>query len=157
MSIFTPTNQIRFTNVAIVRMKKGGKRFEIACYKNKVLEWRSGVETDLDNVLRIPNVFLSVSKGQTAPKEDLAKAFGAKTSTDDIIQEILRKGEMQVGEKERHAQVERLEREVIEIVAGKVVDARSKRISSFDRSGGNGDNIQIPVGETRTGRRRRGL
>jgi ribosome maturation protein SDO1 len=40
MSIFTPTNQIRLTNVAVVRMKRGGKRFEIACYKNKVLSWR---------------------------------------------------------------------------------------------------------------------
>lgn len=41
--IFTPTNQMRLTNVAIVRMKKTGKRFEIACYKNKVLSWRSKV------------------------------------------------------------------------------------------------------------------
>ena len=123
-----PSNQIRLTNVSLVRLKKGKKRFEIACYKNKVLEWRSGVEKDLDNVLQIPNVFLSVSKGQTAPKEDLAKAFGAKTSTDDIIQEILKKGEMQVGEKERHAQVERLEREIVDIVASKVVDPRSKRV-----------------------------
>ncbi|KRX70220.1 Ribosome maturation protein SBDS [Trichinella sp. T6] len=39
--IFTPTNQMRHTNVAVVRMKKAGKRFEIACYKNKVLNWRS--------------------------------------------------------------------------------------------------------------------
>lgn len=92
------------------------------------MEWRSGAEKDLDNVLQIHSVFLSVSKGQTAPKEDLAKAFGAKTSLDDIIQEILKKGEMQVGEKERHAQIERLEREVIGIVAGKVVDPRSKRV-----------------------------
>lgn len=42
MSIFTPTNQIRLTNVAIVRHKKAGKRFEIACYKNKVVSWRQG-------------------------------------------------------------------------------------------------------------------
>lgn len=111
-----------------MRLKKGKKRFEIACYKNKVLEYRSGIETDLDNVLQIPSVFLSVSKGQTAPAADLQKAFGAKTSTDDIIQEILRKGEMQVGEKERHAQIERLEKEVLDIVAGKVVDPRSKRV-----------------------------
>lgn len=41
--IFTPTNQIRLTNVAVVRMKKGGKRFEIACYRNKVLSWRNKV------------------------------------------------------------------------------------------------------------------
>lgn len=31
-----------------------------------------------------------------------------------------------------------------------IVDARSKRISSYDRSGGNGDNIQIKKGETVT-------
>lgn len=106
----------------------GKKRFEIACYKNKVLEWRSGVETDLDNVLQIPSVFLSVGKGQTAPSQDLAKAFGPKTPVNEIILEILNKGELQVGEKERHAQLERVHNEVIDIVAGKLVDPKSKRV-----------------------------
>ena len=69
-----------------------------------------------------------MSKGQTAPSADLEKAFGKENSVDDIIQEILRKGEMQVGEKERGAQKERLEREVVDIVAGKVVDPKSKRV-----------------------------
>ncbi|CAM1505606.1 Fc.00g112430.m01.CDS01 [Cosmosporella sp. VM-42] len=123
-----PSNQIKLTNVSLVRLKKGKKRFELACYKNKVTEWRSGIETDLDNVLQIPNVFLNVSKGQTAPKEDLEKAFGKGKSTDDIILEILKKGEMQVGEKERAAQLERIHNEVISIVAGKLVDPRTKRV-----------------------------
>lgn len=35
--------QKRLTNVAVVRYKKFGKRFEIACYKNKVLNWRNGM------------------------------------------------------------------------------------------------------------------
>jgi len=35
--------QKRLTNVAVVRYKKKGKRFEVACYKNKVLNWRNGV------------------------------------------------------------------------------------------------------------------
>jgi hypothetical protein len=35
--------QKRLTNVALVKYKKKGKRFEIACYKNKVLNWRNGV------------------------------------------------------------------------------------------------------------------
>ncbi|KAH0356459.1 Shwachman-Bodian-diamond syndrome protein, partial [Aureobasidium melanogenum] len=122
-----PSNQIKLTNVSLVRMKKGKKRFEVACYKNKVLEWRSGVETDLDNVLQIPNVFLNVSKGQAAPSADLQKAFG-KVPLNDIILEILNKGELQVGEKERHAQLERVHAEVIDIVAGKLVDPKSKRV-----------------------------
>ncbi|KAL5612795.1 hypothetical protein BROUX41_004121 [Berkeleyomyces rouxiae] len=126
--IMQPVGQIRLTNVSMVRLKKGKKRFEIACYKNKVLEWRSGIETDLDNVLQIPNVFLNVSKGQTAPKDDLEKAFGKKVSVDDIILEILKKGEIQVGEKERAAQLDRVHAEVISIVASKLVDPRTKRV-----------------------------
>ncbi|KAL0930820.1 carboxypeptidase y precursor [Colletotrichum truncatum] len=123
-----PSNQIKLTNVSLVRLKKGKKRFEIACYKNKVMEWRSGIETDLDNVLQIPNVFLNVSKGQTAPKEDLEKAFGKGKSTDDIVLEILKKGEMQVGGKERAEQLERVHNEVIGIVASRLVDPRTKRV-----------------------------
>ncbi|OAA33066.1 UPF0023 family protein [Moelleriella libera RCEF 2490] len=123
-----PSNQIKLTNVSLVRLKKGKKRFEIACYKNKVMEWRSGIETDLDNVLQIPNVFLNVSKGQTAPREDLEKAFGKGKSTDDIVLEILKKGELQVGEKERAAQLQRVHNEVIGIVASKLVDPRTKRV-----------------------------
>lgn len=128
MPINQPSNQIKLTNVSLVRLKKAKKRFEIACYKNKVLEWRSGIETDLDNVLQIPNVFLNVSKGQTAPTADLAKAFGPKTPVNDIILEILNKGELQVGEKERHAQLERVHNEVVGIVASKLVDPKTKRV-----------------------------
>ncbi|KUI60534.1 Ribosome maturation protein sdo1 [Cytospora mali] len=123
-----PSNQIKLTNVSLVRLKKGKKRFEIACYKNKVLEYRSGIETDLDNVLQIPNVFLNVSKGQTAPHAELAKTFGKDTPLNDIILEILNKGELQVGEKERAAQLERVHNEVVGIVASKLVDPRTKRV-----------------------------
>jgi ribosome maturation protein SDO1 len=128
MPINQPSNQIKLTNVSLVRLKKAKKRFEIACYKNKVLEWRNGIETDLDNVLQINSVFLNVSKGQTAPSADLAKAFGPKTAVNDIILEILNKGELQVGEKERQAQLERVHNEVIGIVASKLVDPRTKRV-----------------------------
>ena len=40
-AIFTPVNQVKLTNVAVVRLKKGGKRFEVACYKNKINDYRS--------------------------------------------------------------------------------------------------------------------
>ena len=122
-----PSNQIRLTNVSLVRLKKGKKRFEIACYKNTVTSWRAGNETDLDNVLQIPNVFLNVSKGQVAPNDDLKKAFPGMTR-DQVVLEILNKGEIQVGEKERSQELERVHREVIEMVAGRLVDPKSKRV-----------------------------
>lgn len=122
-----PSNQIRLTNVSLVRLKKGKKRFEVACYKNTVTSYRSGHEKDLDNVLQIPNVFVNVSKGQVAPNEDLKKSFPGM-SRDEIVLEILNKGEIQVGEKERGVELERLQREVVEIVAGRLVDPKSKRV-----------------------------
>jgi len=73
--INTPTNQKLLTNVAVVRIKKCGKRFEIACYKNKVISWREGIEKDLDEVLQSHTVFGNVSKGEVAKKADLLKCF----------------------------------------------------------------------------------
>ncbi|KAJ3190096.1 hypothetical protein HDU85_000387 [Gaertneriomyces sp. JEL0708] len=125
-TIFTPVNQVRLTNVSVVRLKKGGKRFEIACYKNKVMEWRNNIESDLDNVLQIPQVFINVSKGQMANKDDLEKAF--KTNdTNKIVLEILKKGELQVGEKERNQQLENLAKDIATTVADKCVNPETKR------------------------------
>lgn len=126
MSIFTPTNQIRLTNVAVVRMKKGGKRFEIACYKNKVMSWRSGAEKDLDEVLQTSSVFTNVSKGQVAKKDDLAKSFGTDDLT-EICKQILAKGELQVSDKERQSQLETNFRDIATIVAEKCVNPETKR------------------------------
>lgn len=122
-----PSNQIKLTNVSLVRMKKGKKRFEVACYKNTVTSFRAGNETDLDNVLQIQNVFLNVSKGQVAPNEELKKAFPGMTR-EEVVLEVLKKGEIQVGEKERSQELDRVHKEVIEIVAGRLVDPKSKRV-----------------------------
>ncbi|XP_054264626.1 ribosome maturation protein SBDS-like [Macrosteles quadrilineatus] len=124
--IFTPTNQIRLTNVAVVRMKKGGKRFEIACYRNKVVSWRNNVEKDIDEVLQTHTVFTNVSKGQVAKKEDLMKAFGKEDQT-EICKEILAKGELQVSDKERQTQLDSLFKDIATTVADKCVNPETKR------------------------------
>lgn len=49
-------------------------------------------------------------------------------SIEQIITEILEHGELQVGEKERNAELERTKNEVIDIVAGKLVDPNTKRV-----------------------------
>ena len=86
------SGQKRLTNVAVVRLKQHGFRFEVACYRNTVLSWRAGVcvpdttvptlrcssceltdhllaprsgclrEKNLDNVLQSTTVYANVSK-----------------------------------------------------------------------------------------------
>ncbi|KAJ8312568.1 hypothetical protein KUTeg_009941 [Tegillarca granosa] len=86
-----PTNQKRLTNVAVVRLKKGGKRFEIACYPNKVVSWRNKVETDIDEVLQTHTVFTNVSKGEVAKTDDLKKIFQTD-SHDEICIKVGKEG-----------------------------------------------------------------
>jgi ribosome maturation protein SDO1 len=121
-----PVGQVRLTNVAIIRMKKNGKRFEIAAYKNKVVNWRSGVEKDLNEVLQTTTVFTNVSKGVFANKKDLEEAFG----TDDYEKAavfILNHGEIEIGEKERQAMFEAVFRDVATIIAEKCVNPDTQR------------------------------
>ncbi|KJE96177.1 ribosome maturation protein SBDS [Capsaspora owczarzaki ATCC 30864] len=126
MSIFTPTNQIRLTNVAIVRLRKGGTRYELACYKNKVMSWRSGVEKDIDEVLQTHTIFLNVSKGQAAKREEIEAAFGT-ADQEKVIHEILTKGELQVSEKERQVQLDAMYREIATIVTEMCVNSETQR------------------------------
>mmetsp|Transcript_14336 Transcript_14336/g.21158 ORF Transcript_14336/g.21158 Transcript_14336/m.21158 type:complete len:439 (+) Transcript_14336:223-1539(+) len=106
-----PINQVRLTNVATVRMNKGGKRFEIACYRNKVVNYRQGIETDLSEVLQTERVFTNVSKGEFAKSKDLGKIFGT-TDEEEIIKLILTKGDLQVSDLERSQQYENMNREI---------------------------------------------
>jgi len=114
------------TNVAVVRMKKGGKRFELACYPNKVLSWRDKVETDIDEVLQSHMIFINVSKGVVAKKDELKKCFNTEDN-ESIVLQILSKGEIQVSEKERQVLQEKLFRDIATIVAEKCVDPETKR------------------------------
>lgn len=109
-----------------MRLKKNKKRFEIACYQNKVQDWRLKVEKDLDEVLQIPQVFTNVSKGQVANNDDLNSAFGT-SDHNVIILEILEKGEIQLHEKERNANLQQKQNEFLNIISTKCINPRSKK------------------------------
>jgi len=87
-------------------------------------------------VVQVENVFLNVSKGQVASKDELNKAFGT-TDVSEVLQEvcvsmlilmqILKKGELQVGEKERTHELTNLWREIATQVSQKCVEPSSQK------------------------------
>ncbi|KAK8624099.1 hypothetical protein V6N13_065454 [Hibiscus sabdariffa] len=134
-TLVQPIGQKRLTNVAVVRLKKHGMRFEIACYKNKVLSWRSRVEKDLDEVLQSHTVYSNVSKGVLAKTKDLVAAFGTDDQT-TICLEILEKGELQIAGKERESQFSSQFRDIATIVMQKTINPETQRpytISMIER------------------------
>eukprot|EP00890_Picochlorum_soloecismus_P001857 jgi/Picsp_1/2672/NSC_00902-R1_ribosome maturation protein sbds-like len=125
-SVFQPVGQKRLTNVAVVRYKKHGIRFEIVCYKNKVVNWRNGVEKDLDEVLQTTAVFSNVSKGILAKREDLMRAFGTDDET-KICLIILNEGELQISDKERKMEINTLFRDVAAVLSEKCINPKSRK------------------------------
>jgi ribosome maturation protein SDO1 len=74
--------------VAVVRLRKHSQRFEIACFPNKVLSWRSRVEKNIDEVLQSHTVYANVSKGVLAKSKELIKAFDIDDQTQICIEVI---------------------------------------------------------------------
>ena len=64
------------------------------------MDFRNKLETDLNEVIQTDSIFSDVERGDVASKGDLKKAF-KNMSNDEIIIEILNKGEFQVSEVER--------------------------------------------------------
>jgi ribosome maturation protein SDO1 len=100
-----PINQVKLTNVAVVKYSYGGKRFEIACYRNKVMDYRSGFERDLSEVLQSERIFTNVSKGQFAKSSELEQVFGTRDES-AIARTILEKGDFQLSDLERQQLLE---------------------------------------------------
>ncbi|KAI3856339.1 hypothetical protein MKW92_000345 [Papaver armeniacum] len=121
-----PAGQKKLTNIAVVRYTKNYKRFEVACFKNKVLSWRSGAEKDIDEVLQSHTVYSSVSKGIIANSSYLSWDFGTEDIS-AICMEILLKGELQVGGMERDIQLSTQFRNIATIVMEKTINSDTKR------------------------------
>lgn len=98
---------------------------------NKLLVDRAHVnhlrrELDLDNVIQTPTIFLNVSKGQAAPKEDLEKCFNGATQ-DKIVLEILAKGELQISTLERNSQLQNIQKDIVQIITEKTINPTTNR------------------------------
>lgn len=124
--ITQPVNQVRLTNVAVVRLSRHSHRFEVACYRNKIVNFRQGTETDLSEVLQTTTVFTNVSKGQFAKSSLLQECFGT-TDEEEVCRFILEKGEVQISDQERAVQLESMLREVASMVSEKCINPINRR------------------------------
>lgn len=80
----------------------------------------------MTNVLQSEQIFINVSKGQVAKLSDLEEAFKTTDAT-QVALEILKKGQVQLGEKERSAALESMFKDIATLISDKSVDPNSKR------------------------------
>lgn len=126
-----PVGVVKLTNVSLIKYKYKGKRLEIACYKNKVVDFRNGVEKSIQEVLQSDEIFTNTVQGKKADKKLLNDVFPNKTK-EEILEIILLKGDMQFSGKEREMLTKKNYNEIIEIVSRKIVHPKSKKLFSVD-------------------------
>jgi ribosome maturation protein SDO1 len=81
----------------------------------------------LSEVLQVESVFTNVTSGKIANRAQLVKAFGEGVEQNDVILEILKKGQLQTTQAERTKQSESVLRDIATIVADKCVNADTNR------------------------------
>ena len=119
-----PVGQKVLTNVSIVKLKFGKSRFELACYRNKILDYRNKKEKDIDEVLQSKEIYTNAIKGDLVPKKVLKEVF-PKMSHQEIIKLILDKGDIQTGEKERDEGKANLKKYISNIIVQKTYNTEN--------------------------------
>ncbi len=122
MTMHVGQEKVRFN---LVRLKKGGNRYELVVDPNKAIEYREGKEVSLEDVLRSPNIFTDAHKGELAPLEDVKKDLGVE-SEEEAIEKILREGEIQLTEEYREKRKKQVYEQVVDIIHKNAIDARTK-------------------------------
>ncbi|TPP50412.1 Shwachman-Bodian-Diamond syndrome (SBDS) family protein [Leishmania donovani] len=64
-------------------------QLEIACYKNKVISYRSGTESRLDEVLQVERIFANVARGYLASEKEIQTVFGSEMTEAEAIKYML--------------------------------------------------------------------
>ena len=124
-----PLSQVRHSNVAVVKYVKNGVKLELACYKNKVLNYRNGLETRLDEVMQIDRIFTNVSRGSYAADKDIHTAMGTSGTIDvtAVIRHILEHGELQIAQQERTSEMDEMIKDIANVISQKCVHVATGR------------------------------
>lgn len=121
-----PVGIVKLTNVALVKYRNKNRKVEIACYKNKVIDWRNGTEENVDNVIQIDQIFSNAIQGTIANVDLLNKLFKT-TDKKTIIKKILDDGTLQISKKEREVLTENAYQEVLKTLSNKLIHPKTRR------------------------------
>ncbi len=109
----------------LVRLKKGGNKYEIVVDPDKAISYREGENIDIEEILRSPHVFIDAHKGELASLEDLKRDLNVSTEEEAILK-ILKEGEIQLTEEYREKLKKRIYEQVVDIIHRNAIDARTK-------------------------------
>ena len=114
----------------LARIKKAGKNFEIIVDLDDSLKFKKGeisfIEAEGDKV------FTDSKKGQVPSSDDLSDAFGT-TNVQEIVETIVKSGEIQLTQEHRGAEQEQKFKQVVDFLATNAIDPQTKNPHTPER------------------------
>ncbi len=110
----------------IARLKRGSKNFETMVDLGSAMEIRKGESDDVNEAIRDTTIWNDLKKGMRAGDNDLKDAFGT-TEFNQIVEKIIRKGDLEVTQEYRDEALETKKKQVVDFLIKNAVDARTNR------------------------------
>jgi ribosome maturation protein SDO1 len=91
---------ISLEKAVIARLAKGNEKFEILVDPDKAMEFKTGKDFPVEELVASEEIFEDVGKGTRAPNEKIGKAFGT-TDLGTIAKKIIKEGDVQITTEQR--------------------------------------------------------
>jgi ribosome maturation protein SDO1 len=108
----------------LARLKKAGQVFEIDIDTNLALDYKTGKNIDIKDILRVEKIFSDAKKGMLASEIQMRQLFGTSDAL-EVAKIILEKGEIQLTTEYRNKLREQRKKQIIDIIHRNGVDPKT--------------------------------
>jgi len=96
---------ISLEKAVVAKLTKGNEKFEILVDPEKAMEFRTGKDFPVEELIASEEIFEDVGKGTRAPSEKINKVFGTN-DLNTIAKRIIKEGEVQITTEQRKKMLE---------------------------------------------------
>ncbi len=108
----------------IARLTKDNEHFEILVKPDKALDYRTGKNARIAEVLAAEIIFADANKGTKVSEEQMNKVFET-TDPLKIAAEILKKGTLQLTTEQRRTMLENTRKQIVDFISRQAVDPKT--------------------------------
>lgn len=115
---------VKLEDAVVARYETKGERFEVLIDPEAAQKIKNNESVSIIESLAIDAIFKDANKGTRASEEKIKEVFGSET-LEDIIKQIVLKGEVQLTTDQRRKMLETKKKQIVAAIARNAVDPRT--------------------------------
>ena len=115
---------VSIEKAVVARLKTHGENFEILVDPKLALDYKNGKEVDLMDMLAIDQVFKDSGSAEKASEHLMTEVLGT-TKIEDIVDKIIKKGEISLTTEQRKEMLDEKRRKIVSIITRNAIDPKT--------------------------------